>query len=114
VQGLRSVLIATVVLGFTPGVGELIRDGVHLLVEGYSAHDGDAHHEHGDDHGGAGTEHGCSGSHHTCGCCVSLTFLAAAELHLPPAPSETTRLLLDALARGPEGIERGLDRPPAA
>jgi hypothetical protein len=139
VQIARTLLVAIVCVGFTPGLGELISDSVHLLRSGHShhgehsrrAHVDDGHHhghdgrgdarEHGADaddreHGhGSQPEHGCSGTQHSCPCHSSLT-IAPVIVHaeVPGAELIAVGVSLPVAVQGPAGVHSQLDRPPRA
>lgn len=79
---MRFLLVAALVAGMTPGLGEVAESVVHLVASGHLAHSDAAH----GDHDGQGGEHGCSTTDHLCGCCASQVVTA-------PPPSAAARLL---------------------
>jgi hypothetical protein len=79
----RILLVATLVLGLVPGLGEVAEAAVHYAVEGHLAHsDADR-----GDLGDLGHEHGCGTTGHHCDCCASQLVIApAAATPLAAAP----------------------------
>lgn len=106
---LRLAVVCLLALGFTPGAGELVSDAAHLVLEGHTAHSADH-----DDHGSHGAEHGCTGWHHTCPCHTSVSFVVVSSPGVPVAASSVLPSRFEAHDRGPEGVERTLERPPRA
>lgn len=106
---LRTLLIGLLVVGFTPGVAELLSDGAHLLLSGHSAHA-----DHHGDHEGPGPEHGCTGWNHQCACHTSLSLIPSLEPALPVAASGGVALWLARRDRGADGVSFDLERPPRA
>jgi hypothetical protein len=53
-----------------PGLGEVVENAMHLVLEGHLAHAAPV----GDEHGPPSPEHGCSGTLHLCQCCISPSF----------------------------------------
>jgi len=106
---LRSLLVFFLVLGFTPGLGELISDASHLLLEGHSAHA-----EHHAEHDGPSEEHGCTGWQHTCTCHNSLSVITVAEPGLPVVVGAGVSVWMTPRDRRADGVSFGIERPPRA
>jgi len=96
-------------LALVPGVGELLENTMHLVLEGHMAHaapDGDSHTPWGD-------EHGCTGAMHFCSCCVSQTFI---QTHVVAQLPEQPYRQLGAQDRVqlPASSNSGIYHPPRA
>ncbi|MDD9935661.1 MAG: hypothetical protein OXT09_18765 [Myxococcales bacterium] len=104
---LRSLFVIALCVGFTPGLGELVSDGLHAITEGHT------HHAEG--HEPPDAEHGCTGWQHTCGCHVSLSIApAVGGAAVAPAPAITVEQPQASDRRGPVGVRDGVERPPRA
>lgn len=103
----RALLIAVLCLGFTPGLGELLSDGLHAATEGHSPH--------ADCHEAPGPEHGCTGWQHNCSCHssqrVALSDLGTA---IAPATAQALQRPRGPRGMGPAGTRSSLERPPRA
>lgn len=75
---MRALLVAILIQGLVPAVGEAAEAVLHYAATGHLAHTA----EDSGDLGDLGDEHGCGTTEHHCACCPSL---AAA-----PAPSGVT------------------------
>lgn len=103
---LRTLLLAVLALAMSPGVLELLDDGVHLLTEGRTDHGDEAE---------ACPEHGCTATAHYCACCTSLAFAnTPGALRVPTDALVLLPRGLDHRARGPRGVAQRHQRPPIA
>ncbi len=102
----RTILVVVLALGLSPGLMELIEDGVHLVTDGHDDHaEGER----------ACPEHGCAPTSHRCECCVAHPVLASrAANEVPNAPMRSHRWIEPAPHEGPRGVSRSLLRPPSA
>ena len=107
---MRAVLVAILIHGLAPAIGETAEAVVHLAETGHLAH---SHHDE-QDLGDLGREHGCGTTDHRCVCCPSLA--------IAPAPEAATASRVEcATELSPEDAEppsaRSLEppfRPPIA
>lgn len=101
------MLVAVLCLGFTPGLGELLLDGIHVATDGHT------HHAAG--HAEPAPEHGCTGWQHTCSCHHSLSIAPVPRLAVVfAAPWAEAARVPCLVEKGPRGVRVGLDRPPRA
>lgn len=63
----RFLLIAVLINGLAPALGEVAETVVHKIIAGHFAHDGVEDR----DLGELGSEHGCGTTAHMCRCCSS-------------------------------------------
>lgn len=102
----RALFVLWTAVTLIPGVGELIEDGVHVVLDGHDDHaDGEA----------PCPEHGCAPTSHHCSCCVSLSILAPmaiTEVTVSIASGELSEWAPTGAAR--PGFARRLPRPPSA
>ena len=104
---LRGFVVATLCLGVTPGLGELLSDGMHLVAEGHTSHE--------EGHAAPDSEHGCTGWQHTCGCCVSMTVAPAVPVMVTPLTVPNDVMVAPTPPEsGAVGVRKQLERPPRA
>jgi hypothetical protein len=81
---MRALLVAVLINGLVPTLGEVAEAMVHYAVEGHLAH---SESDQGD-LGEQGQEHGCGPTEHHCTCCPSQTLVPATRTAaLPEVPS---------------------------
>lgn len=94
-----------------PGVGEVVENLDHLILEGHFAH---AQASHRQDSRGEYPEHGCNGTFHLCSCHITLSFLTPAGIALVGAlPPGSLRGSADSRSPG-AGYHQIPERPPCA
>ncbi|MFW6049804.1 MAG: hypothetical protein ACODAU_01450 [Myxococcota bacterium] len=107
-DGFRSAIVALVVVGFTPGLAEVVAEPARSLQGAGVAEP----FEHAPDEA-TGTEHGCSGVTHRCQCCgVTLLPPPAVPSVLPPSGARWKAAV--PLQRVTQAHVRGIQRPPSA
>jgi hypothetical protein len=107
---LRVLLIAAVLSGLVPALGEAVELVVHYTATGHVAH----FEPHETDLGAEGKEHGCGPIAHHCGCCVSQWVLLPSVPGWVPGPQEPEVPFIAPEQRLPPGVMRRLLRPPIA
>ncbi|MDC0711534.1 hypothetical protein POL68_23895 [Stigmatella sp. ncwal1] len=107
---LRVLLIAAVIAGLVPFLGEALEMVVHYASTGHVAH-----FEPGEtDLDAEGKEHGCGPIAHHCGCCVSQWVMLPSVSGWVPGPQEPEAPFLAPGQRLTPGVLRRLLRPPIA
>jgi len=85
-RSMRAVLIALLIHGLAPALGEVVEAAVHYTVEGYLA-GGEAGRP---DPCDEGDENGCGTTEHHCLCCASQPVVASpVRILLPSGPAAT-------------------------
>jgi hypothetical protein len=63
---MRVLLVAAVLMGLVPGLGEVVEGAIHYASTGHLPHSAGE-----TDLGHQGPEHSCGVTLHSCGCCTS-------------------------------------------
>ncbi|HET7753792.1 MAG TPA: hypothetical protein VFK85_07760, partial [Anaeromyxobacteraceae bacterium] len=97
---MRALLVAMLINGLVPALGEAAEAVVHLAETGHLAHGIAGERDLGD----LGAEHGCGGSEHRCVCCPNLPVAPA------PAPATLARFEREPAKLSPSDQARPLAR----
>jgi hypothetical protein len=99
-----------VLVALLPGMGELVENTMHVVVQGHLAHaDAD-----GDSHETPDPEHGCAGPFHACACCNTVLATVGSALPALGIPRPTQRLAFGRTQPPVDLFSPPIEHPPRA